>query len=204
MRAAAVSELAHTQRAAVLSTLSELLSVDEAPVRLAAAKGLGEFTESKPKAAAALLNALGPNAKECEVVAAILIALGTLGEETALPTIHQHFGSKDFKDKEYLVAQAAIRAAGKVRSRDSLAPLIDLVRELEKAEGVNQGGRSVKDSTAAGGPPAPGSNPQVDRAKALRPVVLKALKAITREKWPTAKEWEIWWDRHQATFIVPK
>ena len=69
---------------------------------------------------------------------------------------------------------------------------------------MNQGGKSARDSSIAGGAPAPGSNPQVDRAKALRPIVLKALKAITKEMWPTAKEWEIWWDRHQAAFTVPK
>jgi HEAT repeat protein len=202
VRAAAVLELARTQKPAVLSKLAELLVVDDVPVRLAAAKGLSTFTESKPKAAAALISALGPNAKEFEIAAALLVALGALGDETALPTIHQHFENKDSKDKDFVVARAAIRAAGKLRRRDSIGPLVDFAKSLEKAAGLAEHGRPAKDGPGAGVSPGGASNPQTDRAQALLPAVLKALRAITQEKWPTIKEWGIWWDRHQATFTV--
>ncbi|HVR87156.1 MAG TPA: HEAT repeat domain-containing protein [Planctomycetota bacterium] len=204
-RAGAVLELARTQNIAIMSKLAEFLTADEAPVRIAAAKGLGDFKENKPKAAGVLMSALGVDAKEFDVVAAILTALGTLGDPSGLSTIHQHFSSKEPKDAEHLVPKSAILAAGLARSRDSLEPLMELLKEELKATGTTGNDKSTK-NTGGGvrGIPGGGTNPQKDRAKALIPSVIKALQAITREKWATAKEWEIWWEHHKDNFVVPK
>lgn len=204
-RASAVTLLSQTRTLPVLAKLGELLTADEPPVRISAASGLGGFAENKAKAVAVLQAALGPNAKEFDVVAAILMALGTLRDETALPAIHQHLRSKESKDKEYRVPKAAIHAAGLARNRDSIEALIGFAKELEKAEGLNH----TPDAGKAGGK-GPGamlggaSNPQKQRAKALLPDIVKALQGITKERWPTMKEWEKWWELHQATFSVPE
>jgi HEAT repeat protein len=208
-RATAVGTLAHTQTIPIMSKLAELLAADEPPVRIAAAKGLGDFTENKPKAAAALMEGMAVNSKEFDVAAAILMALGTLGEESALAIIHQHFASKDAKDKDHLIPKAAIQAAGLARNRESIHVLLDLAKELEKAEGTNANtNTNTKGSKGSGGGvrgiPGGGTNPQKDRAKALQPVIVKAMQAITKEKWATIKEWEVWWEKRQATFVVPK
>jgi HEAT repeat protein len=204
-RAAAVAELARTQTLTIMAKLGELLTADLPPVRIAAAKGLGEFKENKPKAATVLITALDADSKEFDVEAALLTALGTLAEESGLPAIHQHFNSKDPKDKDHLVAKAAIAATGLARNRESMDPLIEFLKELEKAEGVTA---NTKTSAAAAakvaGIPGGGSNPQKDRAKALIPSIIKAMQQICREKWATSKEWKIWWDRQKATFTVPK
>jgi HEAT repeat protein len=207
-RATAVSSLSQTRTIPIMSKLAEILGADEAPVRIAAAKGLGDFTENKPKAAAALTEGLAVNAKEYDVAAAILVALGTLGDETGLAVIHQHFSSKDSKDKDHLIAKAAIQAAGLARNRESIHVLLDLAKELEKAEGTNTNSNSKASKSTGGGvrgvPGGGGSNPQKDRAKALHPLIVKALQTIAKEKWATIKEWEVWWERHQANFVVPK
>jgi HEAT repeat protein len=207
-RASAVAQLARTQTLPIMSKLAELLMVDEASVRSAAAKGLGDFTENKPKAAAVLLEGLAAESKEFDVAASILTALGTLGDESALSTIHKYFASKESKDKEYLLPKAAIQAAGLARKTESLSALIDFAKELEKAEGINNNSNSKSPKSSGGGvrgvPGGGGSNPQATRAKALIPVIVKAMQAITKEKWVSIKEWEIWWDKHKATFVVPK
>jgi len=202
-RAGAVAELARTQTLPIMSKLSDLLTSDEPPVRIAAAKGLGDFKENKPKATAVLASALGVDAKEFDVAAAILTALGTLGDPSGLSTIHQHFSSKEPKDVDHLVAKSAILGAGLARSRDSIDPLMELLKELEKAAGTTANDKNAK-TGGVKGVPGGGTNPQKDRAKALIPSIVKAMQQITREKWATAKEWEIWWGKHKESFVVPK
>jgi hypothetical protein len=82
---------------------------------------------------------------------------------------------------------------------------MELLKEEQKASGMTANDKNTK-STSGGvrGLPGGGTNPQKDRAKALMPSIIKAMQQITREKWATAKEWEIWWERHKDSFIVPK
>src|SRR5436190_5411563 len=77
-RAAAVSELAHTQHEKIWARLGALLVVDEKEVRIAAAKGLATVTENRKKAVVHLIGGTGPNAKDPVVLAAILKAIGDL------------------------------------------------------------------------------------------------------------------------------
>jgi HEAT repeat protein len=202
-RAGAVAELARTQTLGIMSKLSDLLTSDEPPVRIAAAKGLGDFKENKPKAAAVLISALAADAKEFDVAAAVLTALGTLGDPSGLSTIHQHFNSKEPKDMDHLVPKSAILGAGLARNRDSIEPLMELLKELEKAAGTTANDKNAK-TGGVRGIPGGGANPQKDRAKALIPSIIKAMQQISHEKWATAKEWEIWWGRHKDSFVVPK
>jgi hypothetical protein len=200
VRAAAVAELSRLRNAAIRARLGALLVVDEESVRIAAAEGLGDFTEEKDKVAALLLQAVAPNAKWYRAEAAILTALGKLGDESALPSLHQSFESRDPKDTDFTVAKAALKAAGMLRSRESMDPLIDLGKRCEK---ILKGGapkNNGKNSGAGLGVAGGTSDPQTLRAKALGPAIIKALQGIAKEKWVTILEWEIWWDRHKATF----
>ncbi|HLY11471.1 MAG TPA: hypothetical protein VKW04_19360 [Planctomycetota bacterium] len=200
VRAAAVSDLAKLRNPATRARLGALLVVDEESIRIAAAEGLGEFTEERDKAASLLINAVAPNAKLFRAESAILVALGKLGDESALPSIHQAFDSRDPKDTDFTVAKAALKAAGMLRSRDSIDPLIDLAKRFEKllkGGGAKNGGKSGGAGLGiAGGTP----DPQTLRAKALNPAIFKALQSISKEKWVSLVEWEIWWEKHKATF----
>src|SRR5579864_5925538 len=79
VRAAAVTELAKIRNAVTRARLGGLLQVDEEAVRIAAAEGLGDFTEEKDKVASLLIAAVAPNAKLFRAEAAMLTALGKLG-----------------------------------------------------------------------------------------------------------------------------
>lgn len=197
-RAAAVAALSHIKNPAVLAKLGTLLVADEEPVRIAAAEGLGAFDVEKEKASALLECSLPVNAKLFGVEAAILLAIGKLGDPSSLPFIHQAFEGHDAKDTDFLVAKAALKAAGLVGSRESIDPLLDLGRRLDKVKkaGASGGGGKGGVGIPGGGTP----NPQMLRAKALAPLILKSLQSITGEKWGTLVEWGIWWDRHKTTF----
>lgn len=199
-RAAAVTALSRLKTPLVLAKLGTLLVADEEAVRIAAAEGLGAFDLEKEKASALLESALPANAKLFAVEAALLLALGKLGDPSSLPFLHQAFESHEAKDTDFQVAKAALRAAGLVGSRDSIDPLLDLGRRLEKVKKAGGSGGGGKVGIAGGGTP----DPQMLRAKALAPVVLKSLQAITQEKWGTLVEWGIWWDRHKTTFQKAK
>lgn len=188
VRAQAVTTLAATQHDKVYAKLGQLLTVDEKEVRIAAAKGLGACSaEKKAKPVNYLLAASGPNLKEPAVLAAILEALGRLKQEAALPEIEKHFRSKQIP-----VAQAAIQAAGEIKSARAVPGLINLLRWLEESAkeapamdgggslpGVGGGG--VRDSDA------------VQRERALTPVVNKALQAITGASTTGRQAWEAWY-----------
>ena len=42
------------------------------------------------------------------------------------------------------------------------------------------------------------------RLETLQKAIIKSYQEITKEKWATANEWEIWWGKKKATFEIPK
>src|SRR5262245_14193282 len=129
-RAAAVEELAKVQHPKVTRQLAALLVVDEKEIRIAAAKGLGARSDEKEKKAAALAlaEAIKPNEKEPEVGVAILHALGKLRQDASAAVVNAQFDAEKVE-----VARAAVEAAGEIRCRDSIEPLIELAKDLEEA-----------------------------------------------------------------------
>lgn len=188
-RAAAVAGLAAIRHERVLRRLAVLLLADEKEVRIAAARGLGGFQEHRKAAASALAGALEPNrkARMYEVQVAILQALGELKEETALPAIH-----RCLRQRETTVATAAVEAAERIHRMElSFDPLIETLKHCEKMSEENSGGGGT------GLIAIPGGGEETKHAKALKSQILKTLQKWTGEKWPTAGEWGIWWERHQ-------
>jgi HEAT repeat protein len=195
-RAAAVSELAATKSEKIAATLGNLVQGDAEPVRKAAALGLGGFRDFKKVATPMLLAGLNANAKEEKVMEAIFQGLGKLGDEAALPTIHQYFD-----DKESVVANAALMSAAEIRNVGSIDPIIELMKKYEKIEKqAAKGGGGGYGVNVPGG----GDDPKLKLAKDVLPTIIKAMQGITREKWTTTKEWEIWWGRYKATFKIAK
>lgn len=180
-RAAAVTELARVQHEKVLKQLAMLLTSDAGIVRQAAAKGLGGFSEHKRMAGAVLRAAIGPNSKEADVVAAIFEALGTLDDPDAIPLLRDHFDDRNPK-----LAKAALAAVGTMRDAGSIEAIIERMKKCEKV--------MASDANV--------DRENRDQAKEIMGVCIKALQAITKEKWTTSKEWEIWWGRNKATFKV--
>jgi HEAT repeat protein len=195
-RASAVTELSKTPHEKTLTKIEGILASEEMPVRIAAAKGLGNFTDYKKKVTPVLIGALGGTGKDTmDLAIAILDALGKLGDESALATLQQHF-----EDKEAKIASAALAAAGDLKSSKAIDPIVELMKKYEKITGADKNDKKGKGSKDTGGVvsiPGGGEDPQKKLAKDVLPACIKALTAITKEKWTTSNEWVIWWGRHK-------
>jgi len=196
-RAAACADLARTPFDKAAVALGNTLNSDAEAVRIAAAEGLGNFKDYKKVATPVLLGALNSNAKEPKVMEAIFKGLGKLDDEAALGTIHQYFD-----DKDEVIAKAAILSAGEIRAVSSMDPLIALMKKYSKIE------EQAKKGGGGGGyginVPNGGDDPKLKLAKDVLPTVIKGLQMVAQEKWATAKEWEIWWNKNKATFKIAK
>ncbi len=205
-RAAAVAELGKTEHEKVSAKLAQLLVVDGKEVRIAAAKALGALTQTdlRKKAVTQLSKTIPANAAEVDVIVAIVEALESIGPGVGLAVLHQHFVWPQIP-----AAEGAILAAGKLKRKESVGPLITLLRILQlssrEAQNIGPGGRTV----TGGGLPGVGSGGAVDpdapkRERALTPVAQRSLEAITRQTHKTWKEWEAWWKEKGPDFEVPK
>jgi HEAT repeat protein len=192
-RVAAVADLARTTHEKSLYKLIPLLTGDVKEVRIAVSRGLAGFTDQKKVVVPSLINALSPNAKEFEVQAAIYETLAKMQDPLALQAIHQ-----GFRDPQIRTAKAAIAAAGIARSKESLDLLYELLTDVQTWIRKNQGGGYI-DGAGAGDNAA-----KKARLEDLSKSIIAAFQAITREKWKTAAEWEVWFRRYRPTFEVPK
>ena len=221
-RAEAVAELAKTQHDSVAVKLGSLLTTDHKDVRIAAATGLGTFNktaELKGAAAKQLGQALssGANAREVDVRVAIFAALGSLQEESSCNVVKSHFEDRDSK-----IACAAVSAAGAIRSKTLIEPLIAVMRQCEQTlkspsappsgpAPLTGTGLPIKGGKAPPNPQGPTPNPKdvdketKDRANAVLSAAESALNSITKQDGlRTSDDWERWWIKNRATFTVPK
>jgi len=193
VRASAVSELARITHEKSMGKLVALLTADVKEVRIAAARGLAGFTEQKKAAVVSLINALPPNSKELDVQCAIYETLGKIQDPQALAIIHQ-----GFRDPQIRVAKAALAAAGTYRAKESLDTLYELMTDVQTWLKKNQGGGYIDGA-------GPGDNAaRKARLEDFQKSIIAAFQAITREKWGTVKEWEVWYRRFRPDFEVPK
>lgn len=192
-RAAAVSELSRVPHDRTLKAIVPLLTSDVPQVRAEAAKGLGAFAGHKKVAVPMLLSALGPNQKEPLVRCAIYQGLGQLNDDMAFAEV-----VRGFRAERADVAKAAIAAAGKMRRKEGIDVLIELSKDIQEWIKKKQSGGYRDDQNQLGD-----ENQQKGRLQDIQKQVIASLQEISREKWISAQEWEIWWSRRKATFEVP-
>ena len=196
-RAAALMELARVPHPKTLNAILPYLHQDTAEVRKGAAAALGAFVDYKKTALPALLGAIPPNQKDAVVVEAIFSSVGKLGDATSIPTVHKYCEDKDPK-----VAVAALGAAAQIRKLQSIDFVIELMKRLEKhlpdPGQANNGGVDVV------GVPGGGDDPNRLRAQEVLPACIATLKAITKESWPSSKEWQLWWAKKKGSYTLDK
>lgn len=185
-RAAAVTQLSLTPHEKTFSRLAPLLTAEVKEVRLAAIKGLSGFKDQKQKVSAALLQALSATAKEPDISAAILTALGTLKDETALPSI-----LAKFRKEHITVAKAALASAAAIGTGDALKAFSELSLDIQKWEKAGSGGGYYDDSGVGE------AAAQTARVTALKAELIKGFQTISGEQWTTIQEWEVWVRRHK-------
>jgi len=203
-RALAATELAKTPHEKVYAKLGALLVVDDMTVRIAAAKGLATAAgENRKKAVNFLSHAFPANAGAPLVSAALVESMETMQDGLGYAVLKANLQSPDPQ-----TSRAAIEAAGEIRDKSFVAPLIDRARFLEAAsrEALNTGpgGRTV---TGGGLPGVGGTMGDPDapkRARLLVPLIHKSLESITKQAFKTVAEWADWWRRSESDFKVQK
>ena len=204
--AQAVAELAKTAHDSVAAKLGSLLTTDDKDVRIAAAAGLGTFAkppELRASAAKHLTQALtaGANSRLAEVRIAIFAALGALQEDSSANAVRASFDDRDAK-----IASAAFSAAGAMKCKSMVEPLIQALRDCERT--IKGGDLPFPPPVVKGKPPPPTPGKDVDkekkdRANAVIGSVESALATLTQQNFKTAEEWERWWVKNRSTF-TPK
>jgi HEAT repeat protein len=193
-RATAVTELGATKHDRTLKMILPLLSADVTDVRAAAASSLAGFGDWKKLVTPSLQAAMQPNAKDPKVQKAILTALGKLADPLGLPTIHGNF-----REPSMMVTTAAIEASGLARQKESMDALLELQKDVQKWLKNKQAGPYRKDDGQQG------TDEEIKtRLTSIQSLIIKAFQDITKEKWATANEWEIWWGKKKANFEIPK
>jgi hypothetical protein len=211
-RIAAVNALAKVQHEKVVGRLGAQLTHDEKDLRIAAAHALKTFSElpdlkkSASHAVASAINS-GSNQKEVEVEVALFSTLGHLQEESSGTVIKTHFD-----DKELAIAQAAIAAAGDLKSKAMFEPLLEELRDCEKKLQTNDSSgnysrsKPMKSSSKGGGgepPPDPEAQKRM-RAQSLQPATNGALAVLTGQNFATSSDWQNWWSKNRASFTPSK
>jgi len=193
-RATAVLELSKTLHDKTLNRILPLIVSDVSEVRVAAAKSLAEFADWKKIVTPSLTGALKPNEKDLKVVQEIYATLGKLQDPVAISTVHGNFREPDVR-----VAKFAIGCAGAMRQKESMDALLELQKDVQKWLKNKQAG-PYRDEKGQQGD----DNAIRTRMEDVQKTIIKAYQDITKEKWATANEWEIWWGKKKATFEIPK
>lgn len=198
----AIQGLGSMQHPKILEELRVWLFNPAPEICAAAGEQISKYSKD-PKAADMLLTAAkNRRDKNPEAQVKCLRYAGDVGYKPVAPVFHTYF-----KNKSTDVAKEAVDSVAKLGCAVSVEPLIKLLRELEGS----------LDNTGLGGAGLPGGNlpganlpggvdagrPEDElrkRQNELKPAVEKALREITGERWPSAKEWDKWWKANRATF----
>lgn len=209
-RVAAIGALSKVRHERVVGRLGAVLSHEEKPLRISAAQALAGFKdhpELRKSAAHALSSALsaGSNQKEPEVQVALLSAIGSLGDESSATVLKSRFDDKDVS-----LAGAAITAAGALKQKSMVEPLIEELRDCEKkAKGPESGGGTVKrvKTPKGGGGGESAQDPELQkrqRAQNLLGVTQQSLSTLTGQNFATGDDWEKWWSKNRNSFETAK
>lgn len=203
-RSTAVTDLSKTLDDKVVAKLCALLVVDDRTVRIAAAKGLSGATgDLRKKAVTAMGRAFGPNVSEPLVVIAVVESMETMQDGLGYAVLKANLRSPDVA-----TSKAAIEAAGSIRDKGFVSPMIEHARYLEaaarEASNVGPGGRTVQGGGMIPGSGTPGDPDAPKRARALTPLLQKSLELITQQTFKSFAEWADYWKRTEPDFKVPK
>jgi len=142
-----------------------------------AVEALGKFRAS-PQAAAVLGGALASYKKNPYVSAKITMAIGKVGHELSLAMFDEQFKGTD--------PVAAVGAVWAVAEFPGPVAIEALFKEADRVD-KELAKSSVKPELKA----------VYDR---VQPELIKAIKKVSGQPWPTLKELGIWWKRHAAEF----
>lgn len=169
---AALQEALKVEHEKVIKAVGEMLTTEADPVRIAAAKALGEVDH--PASVEVLVTALAPNFRREDVYPVILKSIGELGWQSAAGRLNEMLSKVGEADVRPVLPDV-LETLGQLGSAASIEPIIDLLLKLEN------GGRRN---------PWPNEGP-------MRRAGEEALRAITGQPIRGVAEWQAWWRANQ-------
>ncbi|HZE99070.1 MAG TPA: hypothetical protein VE981_18845 [Planctomycetota bacterium] len=142
-----------------------------------AAEALGKF-RNIPQAAAVLSGALAGYKKNPYITAKICTAIGKVGHESSLATFEEQLKGLD--------AELACQAVWVIADFPGTLSIDALFKENARIDAERKK-QNMKDEYKK----------VYDR---VQPEILKAVKKVTAQPWPTIAELTIWWNRHATAF----
>lgn len=199
----AVNYLGQYRHERIVAELAPLLTEASPPVRAMTARLLSQFT-SVETAPAVLLGGLKSQAnagkKQMAVRIEILRALGALRYKPAGTEV-----AKLVDDRDVWVAKAAIDACGRIRVQESIDPLLKALRRIEGSAGDLEvlPLEDVLEGVSRGAllKPDPAQKRPTER-DVLKQPILSALSSVTKQSFPSSREWDVWWSKNKASFRV--
>ena len=201
--ARAIEGLGALQHPKVLVELKSYLtkSVD---IAIAAAEQIAKYKKDKD-AAEALMAASGSRDKDVSVKS--IRYAGDIEYKGIVPKLVNLF-----RHKEVDIAKEAVDSCAKIRSKDSIDPLLKLWTELDgiKEDKSNSGGTGGLGGLGGGGITGTGGvgqsyqDEQLKRKRDLTPAVESALRKITGEDFKDLRAANDWWRKNKGTFKDPE
>ncbi len=193
----ALEGLGDVPHAVVLAELKKWATRPAPDLQIAAGKEIAKF--KKDVKAAQFLIQVARVEKVGDVAANFYKSAGATGARAAAKDLNPVLVYKDIKPELIPAAKGAIEATALFKSKDSIDPLIALLGELEKEK--TEAEKAAQQPTVGGIPQDDKSKPQ--RHKELLDPAIKAIKAVTGEKFMTAKEYTKWWSKNKQFFKEP-
>lgn len=184
----------------ILAELKLWLGKPAPEIRIEAVDEISKFKRDGPAARILLAHAMAE--RIIDVSRRCLAGMGRIGDKKSAKDVHRFFNHQEAD-----LAGQAVDAAGEIRSKDSVDPLIDLLAQMEVDKERSRAG-STPGAPNSPDPknPIPGSannsgdEEKRQRAENLIPRLISALQSITGEKKVSAKEWRMWWAKNKAAF----
>jgi hypothetical protein len=194
----ALEGLGDQPHAVILAELKKWVArVGQPDLQIAAGKEVAKF--KKDVKAAQFLIQMARAEKTGDVAASLYKSAGATGARGAAKDLNPTLVYKDIKPELIPAAKGAVEATGLFKSRDSIDPLIALLTELEKEKA--EADKAAQQPVVSGVPQDDKNKPQ--RHKELLDPAIKAIKAVTGEKFMTAKEYTKWWSKNKQFFKEP-
>jgi HEAT repeat protein len=218
-RVLAIRRVSKVRHKRVLDALDPYLAGGPMLQRVVVARVLGDFAKVNGAGRAlcsAYVKEANASSEMIPVRISILRSLGAMKSMEGAPVV-----DAAIRHGDVWVAKAAADAAGKIRAKSSIEPLIELFAKLSGKEGNQQidtkdpladllsdakktstdpdvHARKFEDARAGAGPA------DTTLRDILRKPVLDALMSITRCRYSTVSEWKQWWISNRRNFQVPK
>jgi hypothetical protein len=201
----AIESLGSKKHPKILDELKTWLGKGSIDVRIAAAEQISKYSKEEKASDALIGIAKATNARKDTMDLAIkcIRYAGDVGVRSATKSLLVYFDHRECD-----VAREAIDSCAKLKSKEAIDPLLNMIRVLEAVKEdqgqQNNGGQNIPGGNFPGANQPNQEDEKVKRKKELLQPAIQAMKDITGERYNTGTEWTKWWSKNKNTWKEPE